>query len=291
MDLNSKLKLDKTYSSYFKKYSVILERNSDYKGRDFLILEERYKRIMTPIVLEFENKLKKDFLDYLDSQGHSYDFYLNRSNFTSHFLGNGYRYLINNAFSGLRKAKILNLGPADDSTFSQTQKISHLSGYGIDTIQFYLTFGTFTSMLKGCKGVFLGPFVDSYMLSTESRFYKHSFFKMMTYVRYLRNRCAHSNQVLSKHFKVEINNPLNLDPIHTKYSSFRINHLAVIYFILNHLEVDRAKYYFKIIYWFLYKNRRLINDNFMNLNLEKNTHKTLRKTLEWNVLGFTFRKI
>ena len=102
--------IETTYTCYYRKYSKKVSAVTDEEINAFL-LEEHFRKIITPLIFEFESRMKKQLLLFLGSKGYTDIFWFNESKFDASYTKiptsgiSGYEEFINKALIKLRSAK------------------------------------------------------------------------------------------------------------------------------------------------------------------------------------------
>lgn len=278
-----------TYTNYYKRFSSNIcnsfQGKVDYNNA-LIMLEEEFRYITLPLVLEFENKLKRDFCEYLNVNGIPNDFYNNHKYFKRNYnyptntnaRSKHWTFIIS-SIEKLRLAGKLNVQHYRTG-ISFTTDLSMLKNYDIETILFYMSMGSFFTLLNGIKKSYIFQFAESNVICNNNNFDKHVFFKFLSNIRYLRNRLAHSNQTLSIYLKNEMVNLNTIDSSQTVYNIFSGELFKTILFMLNSIYVKNRSTYLKQYQKLIRENYKLIHRYYSSINLESDLLRKLKKILK-----------
>jgi hypothetical protein len=284
---NTKIYADENFTNYFRKFSINT-KNSYHKHKPnddlkLFRLEDEFAKITLPLLLEFENRMKKIFIDYLIEKNIPGDFYLDRAYFKNNFSS----YVppkISKSWIFYKKVieKLQVSGKIQRNYKYGTSFVSDtniLRNHDFETIVFYISIGSFFSILSNLKFIYLGDFANKFVKSTANNFDDHTFFKFLLNIRYLRNRLAHTNHCLSKYLENEMSLLIDIhndEKIYTNYSS-KLS--KTIMFMLNNISSQRRDYYSRKYFIWLMKNKSILDRYNLYTNLESGL---IKKSLNAN---------
>ncbi len=276
-----KIYASENFTNYYRKFSIDTKnRYPNHKPNDDLKLfrlEDEFAKITLPLLLEFENRMKKVFVDYLNEKNIPSDFYLDRTYFKSNFS----RYTpprISKSWIFYKKviAKLQVSGKIQ-SNYSYGNSFvldtNILRNHGFEIIVFYISIGSFFTILSNLKYSYLGDFADKFVNSIANNFDDHTFFKFLLNIRYLRNRLAHTNHCLSKYLENEMSALIDIHNNEELYTIFSSKLSKTVLFMLNNVSSQRRDYYSRKYFVWLIKNKDIIDKYNVFTNLESGLFK------------------
>lgn len=270
--------IEENYTEYYNKFAKETKQKvPDPRKNDevrLFLMEQHFSRITLQLILEFENRLKKDFVDYLDVRHIPRDFYLDRTYFKAVFSTYSPPRISKSWILYQKIIEKLKLSGKISSSYyygnSFPSDTSVLRRFGIDVVLFYMSIGSFFLILDNMLYVNLYDFAERLVKSNAGNFDDHTFFKFLTNIRFIRNRLAHTNQCLSSYLENELSDIIDLEPSEYLYDTFSGKLCKTLYFMLKNISKSRRRYYVLKYLWFLIKYRHLIRRYFSHTNLEEN---------------------
>ena len=244
--------------SYYYFLNFIRITNGNVKDAISLYhFDEDLREVILKFILRFEVQMKKDFINCVE-----------KTNGQSSFWDNPYLY--NSSFTRMPHGRLSKFGENKRRIQKQINKMNFSSSGPINDRALYCSsFGCFIKIVDNIKQQYKNDFNDKYVgyINDSSR----ELHKYLNCIRITRNRCCHSNHIVSKKFRYDISTNINL----YRFSSLPLtNFEKILYFIYKNLDNKKGfkEEILKVLtkysaVWLKYAGDHLLTNNTIN-NLE-----------------------
>lgn len=215
--------------------------------------DEDLRKVVLKFILRFEMQMKKDFINCVEKINGTASFWDNQDLYNSNFTR--------------RHGRLSKFGENKKRIQNQINKMKFSStGPANDRALYCSSFGCFIKIVDNIKQQYKNDFNDKYMgyINNSSQ----ELHKYLNCIRITRNRCCHSNHIISKKFRYDISNNISL----YRFSSLPLtNFEKILFFIYKNLdnkkglkeEILRVVTKYSVV-WLKYAGNHLLTTNTIN---------------------------